>query len=126
MPGKLAHMIKPVDAAWAAGVLDSDGHIGVHWQKPNPKRREINGRWRLQVMVTGTITAIPERMKELFGGSIHYRNTSSGKRTGYWCVTQRNAEACLLAVLPYLIGKQEVAQEILAERGLLEEVAHAG
>jgi hypothetical protein len=112
-----------VDEAWAAGVLDCDGHIGVHWQKPNPKRREKNGRWRLQVMVSGTIFAIPERMRDLFGGSIHYRKTTVGTPVAYWQITQRNAEQCLIRVLPHLVGKRDLAEAILRDRGLLEEVA---
>jgi hypothetical protein len=111
MPGK-----QETDLAWAAGVLDSDGHIGVHWQKPNPKRREINGRWRLSVQVTGTILVIPERMKELFGGSVHYRLTTAGKQCAYWTTSQANAEAVLREVLPYLVGKRDIADKILQER----------
>jgi hypothetical protein len=120
MPGR--H--KKTELVWAAGVLDSDGHIGVHWQKPNPKRREINGRWRLVVQVTGCIEAIPlKKMQELFGGSIHWRFTPNGKRTGYWTVSQRKAGSVLIVVAPYLVGKADYVNDILNDRGLTQKAA---
>ena len=119
MPGKqvkIVRIVSATEAAWAAGIMDGEGHIGWHFQKPNPKRREINGRYRLTLAVTGTLVSIPERMYHLFGGQIQYRHTTHGTPMAVWSVTQDPAVRALSFMLPYLVAKRELAEELMERR----------
>lgn len=110
----LTSMVSELEKAWLAGAIDCDGHVGRHWQKPNPKRRERKGRWKIVVCLTGTILAIPEKANKLYPASLHYRKTPVGnKPSAMWTVSQHKAFEVLCDIYPYLVGKQELAKDIM-------------
>jgi len=99
--------IDPIDAAWAAGFLDGEGHFGI---------REWLGSYQPSVHVTQVDPRPLLRLKALFGGGVRIGTlTYVGQRQHYrYYLTSRAGVASLIrAVLPYLSVKGEEATLLL-------------
>ena len=113
--------------AYLAGVVDSDGHIGIqrstnalrNWQKMSPRYWEV-------ITVNQTATEATELFKETFGGLVYPRIFKSGRRKPMWAwtVTGKRASNALHAMRPYLRIKGDQAdivfefREHMDKRGL--------
>jgi hypothetical protein len=103
--------VLPTDCAWAAGFLEADGcflifrRSGAAQQRQGP-RPAINAY---------QIDARPlERLVELFGGRI-YQQQRTGRGVKQWqLLAHADVVACLTAIIPYLVGKREHAETLLA------------
>ena len=105
--------IDPILLAWAAGIVDGEGHISIRHLRPRV--------YQLEVGVTNTDPRLMQRFLSLFGGYTkrHGKNALSKKPCWTWCVCSKQAEAFLLLIRPYLFIKAEQADIGLASRALI-------
>jgi hypothetical protein len=112
--------MKPTDIAYLAGVIDSDGTIGI---KRNTYSMRIVGdssapTYSERVCVKQVEPHAVDMLTRIFSG---YRFTGNGsseraKRLQGWQVTDRKAAACLTTLLPFLRIKRQQAENCLALR----------
>lgn len=98
--------------AYLAGVLDSDGYIGINKRKA--------GKWAAnyqpRVQVKQVDTEATDLFRETFGGHLYRHEPSAERGRPLWC-WQVHSAACrpvLEALLPYLRIKRNRAENALA------------
>ncbi len=95
--------------AYAAGIIDGEGCIGL-----NRLSREENRRTRYTLRVTVGITdpCLPLFLQEKFGGSVwscKHKNPKH-KDTWFWCLRAKKTVPFLMGILPYLRIKHPQAE----------------
>jgi len=91
--------------AWAAGLIDGEGSIGIyqHTIRPRPS-------WALQVTVGMTHRPTIERLHAMFGGYMRGVNRRSPRRRlWFWQVSSATAVRVVRLVRPWLVTKAEEA-----------------
>ena len=105
-------MIEHTTLAYLAGVLDSDGYIGINKRKA--------GKWAAnyqpRVQVKQVDTEATDLFRATFGGHLYRHEPSAERGRPLWCWTVHSA-ACrpvLESLLPYLRIKRNRAENALA------------
>lgn len=107
-----------IDLAYAAGIIDGEGTIGITELMPNNRARSNGTRvrkspqHRIYVAVTMTDASVPMWLHATFGGNIQSLapRQSQHKPTVRWSMSsKRAAEFCSL-VMPYLKVKRLQAE----------------
>jgi hypothetical protein len=103
----------PTDLAYAAGVVDSDGWIGVRRQR-HADNRAWQAIYSPRIVVKQVTPQAPVLLKELFGGHVH---TGAGTPTRRpliaWETHSASAAAACAALLPYLRIKRAQAENAI-------------
>lgn len=109
-------MEEEMKLAYAAGIFDSDGSIGIHKQcgaSKNPLYYPI-------AQLGKRLHEVPKTMYDLFGGNLCSRSTKTrqdgtlGAKGTLWSLRScKNVEPMLKAIIPYLRVKKERAREVL-------------
>lgn len=112
-----------VNLAYCAGVIDSDGYIGI---KKSTYAMRVVGDCKQpiyseRVGVKQVEDQAVSLLYSLFGGTIRLENRTKGLPLHTWQVTDKKAAACLNAILPYLRIKKEQAYNALRLREAKEE-----
>lgn len=110
-------IVSDIDLAWSAGFIDGEGTITI-------ERNKV----QLLPHISAANTDIrgPQKLKELFGGSIHklIRTNINYSDIYTWKVLSGKAvEVCEL-LLPYLVIKQEQAQFLILFQTVTAEQGH--
>ena len=115
--------------AYCAGVIDSDGTIGV---KRNTYSMRVVGdsvqpTYSERVCVKQVEPQAVRLLKRLFGGSFYLGKpqVANGRPLWVWQVTDLRAAACLRALLPFLRIKRRQAENCLRLREVKEESKRA-
>lgn len=98
--------------AYAAGLLDTDGHIGFRTVKSGKQL----GMIRTRIEVVNIYLPVLKVLQKDFGGYVLKKGTTTeGWKQRYrWIITdRRNQERFLLATLPYMIVKKQKANLLL-------------
>ncbi len=107
--------MRKTDLAWAAGIVDGEGYIGMAKNNPGTNRRKtLSFQVRISVRMTHKPTI--EKLHNLFGGtfkSTSNTNPTKHKPTYEWYVGDVKTVEVLSYLLPYLVTKQEQAKLIL-------------
>ena len=110
--------------AYLAGCIDCDGSISI---KRSTYAMRVRGDAHVpvfseRVMFAQVYSGLPELLKQTFGGSYQIQKSPStnGRPVYHWQVTDRQAVACVKALLPYLQVKQKQAEMVLELRQLKE------
>jgi len=104
-----------VDAAYAAGIIDGEGYIGII--KTKPQRADRTPRYDLRVEVNMTDASVPIHLYRLYGGKLQQRarKQENWKDTWVWVLTCKKDIAIFLAdIYPYLHTKKSHAELALA------------
>lgn len=114
--------VSNVDLAYMAGVLDSDGYIGVNMRKA--------GKWAAnyqpRVQVKQVTPEAPDLFHASFGGHIYLNQPSAERGRPLWC-WQVHSAACgsiLTALLPYLRIKPDRARNAIDLCELNSQLGH--
>ncbi len=112
--------LSQIDLGWAAGFIDGEGNIHISRKTPNPRRTHINLIYRLEMGAVNTKLPPILRLQSLFGGSVD-TFTDKCEEKGHkirhrWRVVDKEAEHCLIALLPNFSCKYEQAQLALEFR----------
>lgn len=111
--------------AYLAGVLDSDGTIGVKRNTYSVRVIGDSGQpsYSERIHIRQVERAALELFSERFGGNIGITDPSAkrGRPLWNWGQTDRKAAATLTALLPYLRIKRAQAENCLALRAAKEE-----
>ncbi len=96
--------------AYAAGVIDSDGAIGVQVAKPNLREGRRTPSYRVRVRVAQCHRQIPDLFTEQFGGAVHVEKRHPDKRDKWndvysWDLKGRKSLDFLKGIQPYLVLK---------------------
>jgi hypothetical protein len=143
MPAESVHMVvtsPPIEIlAYAAGVIDSDGSIGIRRSTYSMRVRKESKHpvFSARISIKQVEPEAIDLLKQAFGGSggIQRASTKHGKPFYYWEIHSRAAIICLRQILPYLLIKRKQAANCIAlyalvERSKRERVAfgrgHAG
>lgn len=100
--------MRETEAAWFAGVLDSDGHIGIY-RNTGTTQRHATPRYVPSLVVVNTSEALMTRLLTLWPDSKLKRRPRVSDRhqqTFTWLCTSYEAMLGLLAVVrPFLVAK---------------------
>lgn len=110
--------LAPTDLAYAAGVVDSDGYIGIHRSTYAMRVRgdAKQAIYTPRVQVKQVTTEAIDLMHDLFGGH-RYRGKATAKRgrpLNVWAVHSAMAGRVCDALLPYLRIKPAQAENVIA------------
>jgi len=116
----------PVLLAYCAGVIDSDGTIGV--KRSTYQVRVVKDStqpiFSERIAVRQVELEAIELLHSLFGGYLRIGEPPSAKKgrpLNMWMVTDKQAAECLRLLLPYLRIKRKQAENCLRLRELKEE-----
>lgn len=112
-------MPSDTDLAYLAGVLDSDGYIGI--VKSPPPRDGVSPAYSVRVSVKQVEIGAIDLAHSLFPGTRFVRPPTSprGKPLEVWDLNNQRAAAMLRAVRPYLHIKRAQADNAVAAADLL-------
>lgn len=111
-------MTSETDYAWAAGIIDGEGHIGMTRCKPGVNRRATIG-YQIRISVRMTHEPTVKKLRFLFGGTLNRvpsRNPQKHKESYAWYVGDLKTVEVLEKILPYLITKRDQALLVLDYR----------
>ena len=112
------------DLAYCAGVIDSDGYIGVKRSTYSMRITKDSGQptYSERVCVKQVEDEAVQLLRSLFGGTLTLAKPSAkkGRPLHSWQVTDKRAAACLLALLPFLRIKRQQAENCLSLRRVKE------
>jgi len=100
--------------AWLAGIIDGEGSIFIMKQRRKDRDRDIN--YILRVAVQSTDKYMIPRIHALVGGPLiteQYERRENQHNTLKWQLNGKNAIKFLRAIHPYLIVKQDQADEAI-------------
>lgn len=113
-----------IDLAYLAGVIDSDGTIGI---KRNTYSMRVVGdstqpTYSERICVKQVEPHAINLLRETFGGTLYYGKPGAkkGRRLYVWQVTDKKAFAALTAMLPFLRIKRKQAQACIDLRKIKE------
>ncbi len=128
----------PTDYAWAAGFVDGEGYICVTKKAPwegirrsgrgaGKVRRERGSYYWMVLVVVNRNPAPLQKLVELFGGNIVYKARQQGKN-GYhmWRLNSQQALAAAEAMLPFLVGKADLARHCISFQRWYNDTRVAG
>lgn len=111
--GEAVHDFSTVDQnklAYLAGVVDSDGSIGIYkyW---NPNTPNVSPRYVLSIVVVNTSERLMNWLADTFGGTFKARKMTSPnhKATYSWQFNNAKAAHLLSLIKPYLVEKWDRA-----------------
>jgi len=107
-----AMRLRATDLAWAAGILDGEGYIGIQF-----RGGKVYGTHQVAVVVVNSSRNMVERLLALFGGSV----CRQGKLWA-WSAGQAAAANMLERCRRYMVGKADqawLALEFLAQRQVI-------
>lgn len=98
--------MKASDIAWAVGLLDGEGCVGIY-------RHRIGYTLRITIGMVHLPTI--EHLQNLFGGSVYLDQGRGGRQRPcwHWYVGAAKAASFLCLVTPYLVTKAEQARLVL-------------
>lgn len=111
-------MSRETDLAWAAGIMDGEGTIGISPIncKHSGRKVKVYRVYALRVAISNTDPRILARIKQILGGYFypvkHYK--SHYKPVYRWAAACKNAYTVLDLLLPYLVGKRDQAEIAIA------------
>lgn len=98
------------DLAYAAGIIDGEGSIGVHRNGQN----QLGYRYVLCIQVSMTNPIVPNWLREMFGGHTGtYKQSKQAfgtKPVTKWFLYGIDALEFLYYIIPYLMEKREQAE----------------
>lgn len=113
------------ELAYCAGVIDSDGTIGV--KRSTYSMRVIGDSkqptFSERVCVKQVEPHAVDLLHKLFGGTRHIEDPSAkrGRHLYSWQVTDMRAARCLVLIAPYLRIKKQQAENCIALRSVKEK-----
>ena len=102
-------------AAYMAGALDGEGHIGLRRQASDPAVGRQSPKFQFVITVANTNKQWLETLASWFGGHVYKMNEASETLRVSYSLRFRAAEsrALLTTVMPYLLMKRRQAELIL-------------
>lgn len=111
------------DLAYCAGVIDSDGSIGIRKRLIKEKNKKPYLNYMEMISVGQVSDEAVSLLKAIFGGNLMVRKATLPNRKNIfiWRVQQKKAQNCLELLLPFLRIKKKQAQNCLQFREVLEK-----
>ena len=106
------------DLAWAAGIMDGEGTIGL--KKRYRKEKNVT-TYHVRTAVEVTDKQMIDKLYSIFNcGSLHIRDrVGNNKRHYSWICGSRDTEYVLKQIIRYLVTKKERAKYMLEYLGRL-------
>ena len=112
--------------AWAAGIVDGEGCIRLLPYNASSGKRRVYRAWQIRISVSNTDPRMLMKLRDMFGGAIHSKQTRMMRGDPYkrrpqweWIVACKKAHAVLTQIRPWLIAKAEQADLAIASRKLI-------
>ncbi len=97
--------MREIDLAWAAGIVDGEGSIGVYSGGRHGTRRV---QYALRLSVVNCDPRMLLRLREMFGGGLKPR-TNVRRNKWEWAVYSTSAGRVIKMLQPYLVCKADQA-----------------
>lgn len=107
------HLVSSTDLAWAAGLIDGEGNIGLH--KAYHKKMK-NQLYAIELSVHMTSKVAVDRLFKMFGlGHINFESRlyTNHKDIYRWKCVSNQACRVIRQIYPYLVVKKEQAKYVL-------------
>lgn len=120
-------MDRKEELAWAAGLIDGEGCIGIDYKRRPSDSRHPSYRLRLRLNMTHKSTVI--RLKRILrAGKVRFRKAgkSRWKDQYVWSVSGKIARRILIQLLPYLCTKLRDAKIGIKFRNFMDCVVSPG
>jgi hypothetical protein len=114
-------MTKNEKFIYAAGLFDGEGCVKPY--SAQAKSRKVRN-FVYELALANNDHRVCEFMKSLFGGTISYYPTSSGKVQARWRITGEASSAAAAAMIPYSISKKSQLRLFLKLRGMIQANRH--
>lgn len=101
--------------AYASGLVDGEGYIGIIKGSPRKDRKERCHRFEARLLITNTNSEVISWLVSNFGGtvSIKKRYSKKHKNALVWALTNNKLYPFLKSIHPYLIIKKKQAEIVL-------------
>lgn len=103
----------PIDLAYAAGIIDGEGTIGITEYAAGRQKRK-SPQFRCYVAVAMCDFQVPYWLAANFGGTVHEYQYGSGRPQARWVLANRRAADFCSLIAPHLRVKRGQA-EVLAD-----------
>jgi hypothetical protein len=107
--------MRPTDAAWAAGFIDGEGHLGIHRIRDRRAAGQRGLRLNPRIVVGQTKRQPLDKLASLFGGSVRQRGEQGPRRRPFFAWELNGATGVLAAlriVRPFLVVKDAEADAL--------------
>ena len=104
-------MSDDIELSYLAGFFDGEGCVSIYHSK-KLWGAEVRPRHHIRAFVVNTDRQVPDRFRELFGGSLYIdlRKNPKHKVAYRWNVNGGNAAKFLYVIQPYLRIKYDLAE----------------
>lgn len=103
-----------IELAWAAGLIDGEGCIHIHYSPPNLRQGTINPQHVLWLKVAMGCRRTVERLALIFGvGTVHRVPTKRHNPAFQWIVQSTRAAQVIRLLRPYFVTKAAEADVAL-------------
>ena len=105
--------VKATDLAWAAGILDGEGYLGLYRVRPKTLHNLSGTAMHIEVAMTHEATLL--RLQQILGGRINGPYTRPNRLTHWKWYTagQKHVAETIRALRPYLTTKRQDAALLL-------------
>lgn len=102
-------------AAYMAGAIDGEGHVGLQRGAPDARRGRVSATFSFRIKITNTNKAWLEQLQQWFGGDIVTVHQATDRRRTCYDLrfTSTPAKSVLIRIMPYLLIKKRHAELIL-------------
>lgn len=102
-------------AAYVAGAIDGEGHIGIRRTAPDAGLGRRSPRYTFVIHITNTNRRWLEQLQQWFGGRLVQTHEADERRRDCYDLrfTAGDAKALLIRVMPHLVMKQRQAGLVL-------------
>mgnify|MGYP001569968818 CR=1 FL=1 len=110
--------ILKTDLAWAAGILDGEGYIGMTRIKAGIQRR-INPSFQTRISVRMVDYSAVKKLYNMFGGTfknVKPPNSQKHRASFEWFASDLVSDKVLRKVMPYLVTKKSQASLVVGYR----------
>ena len=110
LPACYIHLMKKTDLAYAAGIIDGEGCIGIRRHVMRYANRSDKTAYVGFISVEMRDTIVTKWLFNSLGGNWYRRST---RPMGVWCTANKSTEKVLRLVYPYLKLKKKQGGELL-------------
>jgi len=101
-------MKKQIIAAYAAGIFDGEGYVGIDKVSKSTGSKTIH--YAVRIVISQKDGSLMNWLKSNFGGNVYQQRNGTNYSIYRWRIHSRKAQQFLAMIYPYLVIKKEQAK----------------